>query len=189
MTHSIEEAEETNLQTLNEVRQITGIDALNKLSSEQVEGMLRLAAENKLQKRHLQALMTTYPEFVQLQIEALKHMPEAISGQVDVARIASDSQKEALNVVSKVSSEVTEVLKTIAGKSQSERVQEKLAELAVEQGKFVIETTRNMSEKGVAFYLEIARNIVKIASQIVVIVGLGAAGLAILLEWLDSRSS
>lgn len=146
-----------------EIKNITGIKDLKKLSQEDLQKIFELIGKNKLTEKHIEALIKNYPHFIQAEIEALKSIQ-------NIAQSAENSQKEVLKTMSKSIEGIISILEKLADKSESDTIRMKIAELTVEVSKINLEfakISKGINEDNNKFWFKIA----SIAGMIIVIAG------------------
>jgi hypothetical protein len=119
---------------------VAGIENFpEKLTTEQVNTIIELTAQQKIMEIGLNAIVKLYPEFIKLAIEVANSAKES---QIELIKATSSSQKIALENISNKISDLIEILKILASKSESDDVILKITDALIELGKQQIELAK-----------------------------------------------
>ena len=130
---------ETNHDDLNGLKKKAGIHTLGKMTLEQFARVQKLAAENELTLEQLKQLVKALPHFVALQ-------KQTIDGLKQVVEEAKESQREAIQAVSHSLTVASRTLEILAEKAETDEVQLKLAEQAIQVGRLGIEISNIIAQ-------------------------------------------
>lgn len=119
---------------IEDIKRISGIGNLSKLSAAEATKLLNLIGEQRLSEAHVKALIEVAPQFISIANEALKTISKTVEG-------TKESQKNALSAVLAAVSGLTNVLTVLANKAESDEVREKIAQYLIEAGKLYIQVT------------------------------------------------
>lgn len=124
---------------LEDVKSKTGIDDLTKATEKDFEKIQDLAAKGEISKEQMKLLVEAIPHFVQLQQAYVDGLKSVISS-------AKETQKDALRGISVTLENITELLKVIVNKSETEELRSKIADIALKLADYGLEIARIMQE-------------------------------------------
>lgn len=150
-----------NEDLLKQVRDLSNIKNLEKMSGEDTKNILRLVEENILQEAHIKALVECYPAFISASIEGLKAISIA-------AEAAKESQIEVTKEIGNLARGLVGVLETLSNNAATDETREKLAHYVIEAIKLQIEFARILSETN-KDNNQLWRDIAKAAGAVVLI--------------------
>ncbi|RZM84082.1 hypothetical protein [Pseudoalteromonas rubra] len=124
---------------LEKVKSKIGIDELSGTTAKDFERIQELAANGEITKEQMKLLVEAIPHFVQLQ-------QAYVDGLKSVINSAKETQKDALRGISVTLENITDLLKTIVHKSETEELRSKIADIALKLADYGLEIAKIMQE-------------------------------------------
>lgn len=156
-----------------ELKKISGISDFSKLTTEDLEKLLKLIGEQRLKEAHVKALLENAPLFLGCAKEALSVIGKAAAG-------AKESQKSALAPIAASVANISKVLEILAEKAESDESRIKIVENLIEAGKLYLEflkISESMNKDNNAFWLKLNSIVAFVVGGLIVaFVGRGKGG-------------
>lgn len=132
--------EETNQASLIETLKAAGIEGLPKqLTKKQVSKIIELSAQNQITAMGLQAVIQTYPQFIELAKSVAESAKES---QTELIKTLNSSQKTALENITLNLSPLIETLNILASNTESDEIRNKIIDTIICIGNLMIEQSR-----------------------------------------------
>lgn len=117
----------------------TGINDFKSVSSDQFKKIQEKVATHSISREEMQLLIEMMPNFVQLQQNYLDGLKLIINS-------AKETQKDALSGISKQLENITDLLKNIVDKAETEELRSKIADIALQLASYGVEIARILLE-------------------------------------------
>ncbi|CAH0535391.1 hypothetical protein VST7929_02964 [Vibrio stylophorae] len=124
---------------LEQIKAKIGITELSGTTAKDFEKIQELAANGDITKEQMKLLVEAIPHFVQLQQAYVDGLKSVISS-------AKETQKDALRGISVTLENITDLLKTIVHKSETEELRSKIADIALKLADYGLEIAKIMQE-------------------------------------------
>ncbi len=124
---------------LDKIKSKVGILDFTKATLEDFNKIQKYAADGEISKEQMTLLIGAMPHFVELQ-------QGYVDGLKNVINSAKETQKDALRGIYSTLENITELLKTIVNKSDSEELHSKIADIALKLADYGIEVSKIIQE-------------------------------------------
>lgn len=121
------------------VKEKIGVSDLSQVSDEDFKRIQELAARNELSRHQMTLLVEAMPQFVELQKTYIEGLKELIAS-------AKETQRDALHGISQGLDRLTEVLKEIVSRSESDELRGKVADIALRLSEYHLEIAKILKE-------------------------------------------
>ena len=150
---------------IERLKKITGVTDFENASPEDVAKIDKMAAQGKLNLEQMKLLVEAIPHFVELQKTTIKALQDTVAAARDVQKEAIQSVGNSLNAVSRI-------LEQLADTVQTDDARMKLAEIAIEIGRFGLEMAKileRMNKDNNSLWKWITGAVVTAAAAVVII--------------------
>ena len=124
---------------LERIRSKVDIQDFGNVSYDEFERIQNFAAKGEISKEQLKLLVEVIPNFIQLQ-------QKFVDGLQSVINSAKESQRDALRGISVTLENITDLLKEIVYKSESEALREKIADISLKLADYGLEIAKIIQE-------------------------------------------
>jgi len=124
---------------LEKIKKKTGIEDLNNATEKDFERIQELAAKDEISREQMKLLVEAMPNFLQLQ-------QAYVDGLKSVINSAKETQKDALRGISVTLENITDLLKTIVQKSETEELRSKIVDIALKLADYGLEIAKILQE-------------------------------------------
>ena len=124
---------------LEKLKNLIGINNFSTVTNAEFKKIQEFAAEDAISKEQMKLLVESIPHFVQLQ-------QTYVEGLKSVINAAKESQKDALRGISATLENITDLLKAIVEKSETDELRSRIAEIALKLADYGLEIAKILKE-------------------------------------------